>query len=201
MFRSRNEQRVRELGFDPARLPPGQKITGKWPVPHAGDVPRANLESWGSRVWGEVANPIELTYAQLQGLPAAEVVTDIHCVTRWSRLDVRFRGVRWSELASIAEPRPAARFAAARAEGAYTTNVPLAALDDPRAMVAWEADGAPLTPDHGWPLRLIVPDRYFWKSAKWLRAVELTAFDQPGFWERGGYHNNAGPWSEERYSP
>lgn len=163
-------------------------------------MPRIHLESWCFRVWGEVANPIELTHAQLQELPAAAVATDIHCVTRWSRFDVRFRGVRWSELASIVEPHSVARFAIAHAEGGYTTNVPLSALDDPRAIVAWEADGEPLTPDHGWPLRLIGPDRYFWKSAKWLRAVELVAFDQPVFWERGGYHNNADPWSEERYS-
>jgi DMSO/TMAO reductase YedYZ molybdopterin-dependent catalytic subunit len=107
--------------------------------------------------------------------------------------------VRWRELASLARPTSAARFAVAHAEHGYTTNVPLAALEDPRALLAWEADGEPLTPEHGWPLRLIVPDRYFWKSAKWLRAIELTAVDRPGFWERYGYHNDADPFREQRY--
>jgi DMSO/TMAO reductase YedYZ molybdopterin-dependent catalytic subunit len=150
-------------------------------------------------VHGEVEAPIVLSYAELQALPQTDVTLDIHCVTRWSRFDVLFRGVRWRELASLARPTSAARFAVAHAEHGYTTNVPLAALEDPRALLAWEADGEPLTPEHGWPLRLIVPDRYFWKSAKWLRAIELTAVDRPGFWERYGYHNDADPFREQRY--
>jgi DMSO/TMAO reductase YedYZ molybdopterin-dependent catalytic subunit len=150
-------------------------------------------------VHGEVEAPIVLSYAELQALPQTDVTLDIHCVTRWSRFDVLFRGVRWRELASLARPTSAARFAVAHAEHGYTTNVPLAALEDPRALLAWEADGEPLTPEHGWPLRLIVPDRYFWKSAKWLRAIELTAVDRPGFWERYGYHNEADPFREQRY--
>jgi DMSO/TMAO reductase YedYZ molybdopterin-dependent catalytic subunit len=150
-------------------------------------------------VHGEVEAPIVLSYAELQALPQTDVTLDIHCVTRWSRFDVPFRGVRWRELASLARPTSAARFAVAHAEHGYTTNVPLAALEDPRALLAWEADGEPLTPEHGWPLRLIVPDRYFWKSAKWLRAIELTAVDRPGFWERYGYHNEADPFREQRY--
>ena len=199
MFRHRDEQKVRQLGFDPARLPSGQKITEKWPILHAGSVPAVDLESWTFRVFGEVESPVELTYEELQSLPTVEATIDIHCVTRWSRFDTRFRGVQWDELASIVRPRQAAEHVIAHAEQRYTTNVPLSALEDQGAMVAWEADGEALTPDHGWPLRLIVPSRYFWKSAKWLRALELTAVDQPGFWERGGYHNNADPWSEERY--
>jgi DMSO/TMAO reductase YedYZ molybdopterin-dependent catalytic subunit len=150
-------------------------------------------------VHGEVEAPIVLSYAELQALPQTDVTLDIHCVTRWSRFDVPFRGVRWRELASLARPTSAARFAVAHAEHGYTTNVPVAALEDPRALLAWEADGEPLTPEHGWPLRLIVPDRYFWKSAKWLRAIELTAVDRPGFWERYGYHNDADPFREQRY--
>jgi DMSO/TMAO reductase YedYZ molybdopterin-dependent catalytic subunit len=150
-------------------------------------------------VHGEVEAPIVLSYAELQALPQTDVTLDIHCVTRWSRFDVLFRGVRWRELASLARPTSAARFAVAHAEHGYTTNVPVAALEDPRALLAWEADGEPLTPEHGWPLRLIVPDRYFWKSAKWLRAIELTAVDRPGFWERYGYHNDADPFREQRY--
>jgi DMSO/TMAO reductase YedYZ molybdopterin-dependent catalytic subunit len=150
-------------------------------------------------VHGEVEAPIVLSYAELQALPQTDVTLDIHCVTRWSRFDVPFRGVRWRELASLARPTSAARFAVAHAEHGYTTNVPVAALEDPRALLAWEADGEPLTPEHGWPLRLIVPDRYFWKSAKWLRAIELTAVDRPGFWERYGYHNEADPFREQRY--
>jgi DMSO/TMAO reductase YedYZ molybdopterin-dependent catalytic subunit len=151
-------------------------------------------------VHGEVEAPIVLSYAELQALPQTDVTLDIHCVTRWSRFDVPFRGVRWRELASLARPTSAARFAVAHAEHGYTTNVPLAALEDPRALLAWEADGEPLTPEHGWPLRLVVPKRYAWKSAKWLTGLEFTDKNKRGFWEVRGYHIHAEPFGEERYS-
>jgi DMSO/TMAO reductase YedYZ molybdopterin-dependent catalytic subunit len=200
LFRSRAEAKVRAAGYDPARLPPGQHLTEKWPVLHAGDVPQVDLSRWELRVWGQVEEPLVLTLAQLQELPATEVTTDIHCVTRWSRFDARFKGVHWRELAELCRPLPSARFVIAHAEAGFTSNVPLAALEDEHALVAYEADGAPLTPDHGWPLRLVVPSRYFWKSAKWLRGLELSAADKPGFWERYGYHNDADYWKEERYA-
>jgi DMSO/TMAO reductase YedYZ molybdopterin-dependent catalytic subunit len=199
LFRSKAEDKVRNAGFDPARLPPGQYYTDKWPVLHAGDVPDEDLATWTLEISGEVENPVTLTYAELTALPATDVTTDIHCVTRWSRFDAQFKGVHWSELAKLCTPKPSARFAIAHAEQGFTANVPLAAIEDEKALVVYEADGAPLTPDHGWPVRLFVPSKYFWKSAKWLRGIELSAVDKPGFWERYGYHNDADYWQEQRY--
>ena len=199
LFRSKAEDKVRQAGFDPARLPPGQYLTEKWPVLHAGDVPAVDLAAWRLDVTGEVAEPLSLSYDALAALPATEVTTDIHCVTRWSRFDAHFRGVHWSELARLCGPEPTARFAIAHAEQGFTANVPLAALEDAQALVVYEADGAPLTPDHGWPVRLLIPSRYLWKSAKWLTGIELSAVDKPGFWERYGYHNDADFLREQRY--
>jgi len=199
VFRSRAEKKVAEAGFDPKRLPPGQYLTEKWPVLHAGTIPRTDLATWDLRVFGEVENPITLTWEQFNALPRSENVQDIHCVTRWSRFDTRFGGVHWRELAKLARPKPSARFVVAHAEQDFTANVPLAYLEDDQALLATHGDGQPLAPEHGWPLRLVVPGKYFWKSAKWLRGLELRSTDEPGFWERYGYHNDADPWNEERY--
>jgi DMSO/TMAO reductase YedYZ molybdopterin-dependent catalytic subunit len=199
LFRSKAEDKVRAAGFDPARLPPGQYLTEKWPVLHAGDVPDVDLDTWRLQITGEVEEPLTLTYEELRALPATDVTTDIHCVTRWSRFDAGFRGVHWRELAQLCRPKPTANFAIAHAEQGFTANVPLAALEDEHALVVYEADGEPLTPDHGWPVRLVVPSKYFWKSAKWLTGIELTSIDRPGFWERYGYHNDADFWQEQRY--
>jgi DMSO/TMAO reductase YedYZ molybdopterin-dependent catalytic subunit len=200
LFRSKAEAKVVEAGYDPARLPPGQYLTEKWPVLHAGSVPKEDLATWDLSVTGEIERPLTLTWEQLLELPSREVTVDIHCVTRWSRFDTTFKGVHWSELAKLASPKPTARFVVAHAEQGFTSNMPLAAIEDENALIAYEADGEPLTPDHGWPVRLVVPSRYFWKSAKWLRGLELRADDQPGFWERYGYHNDADFTKEERYS-
>src|SRR6266513_1149813 len=175
LFRSKAEDKVRAAGYDPARLPPGQYLTEKWPVLHAGDVAHVDVATWSLRIFGQVEEE----------------------VTRWSRFDAGFRGVHWRELAKLCRPKPSAHFAIAHAEAGYTENLPLAALDEENALVAYEADGEPLTPEHGGPVRLLVPSRYFWKSAKWLNGIELAAADQPGFWERYGYHNDADPWKEE----
>jgi DMSO/TMAO reductase YedYZ molybdopterin-dependent catalytic subunit len=199
LFRSKAEQKLVDQGLDPARLPPGQYLTEKWPVLHAGTVPQTDLATWDFRVFGEVEEPLTLSYDELQGLPQTEITADIHCVTRWSRFDTSFRGVHWRELAKLVRPKPSARFVLAHAEQGFTSNVPLEALEDDASLIAWEADGAPLEPDHGWPLRLVVPSRYFWKSAKWLRGLELLSADQPGFWERYGYHNEADYRKEQRY--
>ncbi len=199
MFRSKAEQKVLDAGYDPSRLPPGQYLTEKWPVLHAGSVPDTDLSTWDLRIFGEVENEATLTWDQLQRLPSREVTTDIHCVTRWSRFDSRFRGVHWSEVAKLVRPKPTARFVLAHAEQGFTANLPLDALQSEDALIAYEADGEPLTPEHGWPLRLVIPSKYFWKSAKWLRGLELSAVDKPGFWERYGYHNDADYWKEERY--
>src|SRR5262245_12396749 len=200
MFRSMKERQVRAAGIDPARLPPGQTMTRKWPVLHAGTVPRVDLAKWTFRVFGEVEEEVELTWKQFGELPRARSTQDIHCVTRWSRFDTEFEGVPWSNVARLCRPLESARFAIAHAEQGFTSNVPIESLEQDGALLATHADGEPLTPDHGWPLRLVVPGKYFWKSAKWLRAIELTPEDRLGFWERYGYHNNADPWNEERYS-
>ena len=200
LFRTKAEQKLVERGLDPERLPPGQYLTDKWPVLHAGTVPQTDLATWDFRVFGEVEEPITLGYDELQALPQTEITVDIHCVTRWSRFDTSFRGVHWRELAKLARPKSSAHFVVVHAEQGFTSNVPLEALEDASSLIAWEADGAPLEPDHGWPLRLVVASRYFWKSAKWLRGLELLSTDQPGFWERYGYHNDADFMKEERYS-
>jgi DMSO/TMAO reductase YedYZ molybdopterin-dependent catalytic subunit len=199
VFRSRAERKVEEAGYDPARLPAGQYLTEKWPVLHAGSIPKTDLATWDFTVSGEVEQPVRLTWEELTALPATEIKLDIHCVTRWSRFDTRFKGVHWRDLAALASPKPSARFVVAQAEQGFTANVPLAAIEDENALIAYEADGEPLTPEHGWPLRLVVPSKYFWKSAKWLRGLELLDHDLPGFWERYGYHNEADYWKEERY--
>jgi DMSO/TMAO reductase YedYZ molybdopterin-dependent catalytic subunit len=201
MFRGRAERKLRAAGYDPARLPPGQYLTEKWPVLHAGSVATypADLAGWDFRVCGEVENPVTLSWEQLSQLPRVEAIQDIHCVTRWSRFDVSFAGIPWSALAGLVQPRPGARFAVAHAEAGFTANVPLAFLEREGAMLATHADGEPLTAEHGSPLRLIVPGKYFWKSAKWLRGIELRSDDQPGFWERLGYHNDADPFLEQRF--
>ena len=199
LFRTKAEQKLVEKGLDPARLPPGQYLTQKWPVLHAGTVPRVDLATWDLRVFGEVENPVTLSWDELRALPSKEITVDIHCVTRWSRFDASFRGVHWSTIAELVRPKPTARFVVAHAEQGFTSNLPLAALEDEHALIAWDADSEPLTPEHGWPLRLFVPSKYFWKSAKWLRGIELRASDQPGFWERYGYHNDADYWKEQRY--
>ena len=199
LFRSKAEQKVVDAGYDPARLPPGQYLTEKWPVLHAGSVPDTDLATWDFRVWGEVDNPIRLSWEEFSQLPRVEATQDIHCVTRWSRFDAGFAGVPWSALKELVGQRPTARFAIAHAEQGFTANVPVSFLEDEQALLATHADGEPLTPEHGWPLRLVIPGKYFWKSAKWLRGIELSATDKPGFWERYGYHNDADPWREERY--
>jgi len=199
MFRGKAERKVIELGYDPARLPPGQYLTEKWPVLHAGSVPHTDLSAWDFRVWGEVDEPLVLTWEELSELPTVEVTQDIHCVTRWSRFDTTFRGVPWSAIRERIGQRPSARFAIAHAEQDFTANVPVSFLEAEGAMLATHADGEPLTLEHGWPLRLVIPGKYFWKSAKWLRGIELSATDRPGFWERYGYHNDADPFREQRY--
>jgi DMSO/TMAO reductase YedYZ molybdopterin-dependent catalytic subunit len=199
VFRSKAERKVAEAGYNPARLPPGQHLTEKWPVLHAGSVPRTDLSTWTFRVFGEVEQPLELTWTEFNELPRSSNVQDIHCVTRWSRFDAQFEGVHWRELAALCRPKPSARFVIEHAEHDFTANVPLSFLEAENALLVTHADGGPLTPDHGGPLRLVIPGKYFWKSAKWLRAIELSAFDKPGFWERYGYHNDADPFKEERY--
>jgi len=184
-----------------ARIPPGQVLTEKFPVLHFGQVPDyPDLAGWNFRVFGAVETPFTLNWGEFRHLPTARAVLDIHCVTRWSKLDTTWEGVPFSHIAEVAQPHPAARFVVFHAEAGFTSNVPLEAALDPNCLLAWSYDGKPLEPDHGYPLRALVPGRYFWKSAKWLRGVEFSTEDQLGFWERNGYSNSADPWREERYS-
>ncbi len=182
------------------RLPPGQYLTEKWPVLHYGSVPRVDLATWDFKVWGEVGQPIDLSWEQFQALPRKTVHTDIHCVTRWTKLDTDFEGVAPRTVLDLVRPTSSARFVVAHCEQGYTTNLPLDALLDDDVLLADTYAGEPLEPEHGYPLRLMVPKRYFWKSAKWIRGLQLLDHDVPGFWERYGYHNEGGPWLEERFS-
>ena len=183
-----------------ARTPPGQYLTEKFPVLHYGSVPRVDLATWDLRVFGLVDAPVTLTWEQYRALPRMRQTVDIHCVTRWSKLDTTWEGVPIRAILGLAGVRPEATHALIHAEQGYTTNMPLGILDDEDVMLADTYDGKPLEPEHGYPLRLLVPKRYFWKSAKWIRGIELLDRDMPGFWERYGYHNDADPWQEERFS-
>lgn len=182
------------------RLPPGQVKTEKWPVLHYGSVPNVDLATWSLQVDGRVEQPLRWTWDEFKSLPRVQVFSDIHCVTRWSRYDNLWEGVAIREVLRLARPTAAATHVVVHAEQGFTTNLPLKELDQDDVLLADTHDGQPLTPEHGWPLRLVVPRRYFWKSAKWVTRIELVDRDAPGFWERNGYHNEADPWREERYS-
>jgi DMSO/TMAO reductase YedYZ molybdopterin-dependent catalytic subunit len=181
------------------RLPPGQIITKKWPVLHYGTVPSVDLARWRFSVTGRVDQPLSLTWDDLQTLPRRETVCDIHCVTRWSRYDNVFEGVPVQSLLQMVGVSPSARYVLVHAEQDYTTNLPLADLDRPENLLALMHNGEALTPEHGGPVRLLVPHLYLWKSAKWVTGLELLAEDEPGFWEQNGYHMRGDPWHEERY--
>ena len=182
------------------RVPPGQYLTTKFPVLTYGPVPRFNPQTWDFRILGEVAQPLRFTYQEFLALPRSRMVADFHCVTTWSRLDNVWEGVMVKDLMKPAGLKPAARFVLVHCDAGYTTNLPLQYLMDDDVMLAYRHDGQDLTPDHGFPLRLVVPKLYAWKSAKWVRAIEFLAQDVRGFWEVRGYHNRADPWLEERYS-
>jgi DMSO/TMAO reductase YedYZ molybdopterin-dependent catalytic subunit len=199
LFRSSEDRKARAAGVDESRIPPGQYYTDKWPVLHAGGVPAVDLAVWDFRVFGLVRNPIRVSFDELVGLGVQEQSSDIHCVTRWTKLDMPWKGVPIRAVLDLVQPLESARFVIAHAEQGFTANLSLEAVEADDAMLAYEAEGAPLTPEHGFPLRLLVPSRYFWKSAKWLRGLEITDVDRPGFWEGYGYHNDADPWKEERY--
>ncbi len=183
------------------RLPPGQVLTKRFPVLHYGTVPRyRSLEEWDLRVFGAVEEEVRFTYEELTSLPSTRIVADIHCVTRWSKFDTVWEGVRFRDLMERIRPLRGAEFVLVHAEHGFTTNLPLFRLMADNVLLAWKYDGEPLTPEHGWPLRLVVPDLYFWKSAKWVRGLEFMFEDRPGFWEQAGYHNEGDPWKEQRYA-
>ena len=182
------------------RLPPGQHITKRWPVLHEGPIPRFDRASWRFTISGACAREVVLSYDELRALPTVSMHSDFHCVTGWTKLENRWTGVMTRPLIEAAEPASDARFASAAADYGYTANVPLDLLLDDDALLAWGHDGKDLAPKHGYPLRLVLPRVYGWKSVKWVRSFELLTDDRRGFWEVRGYHNRADPWREERYS-
>ena len=190
------ERRMKQDG----RLPPGQSLTLKWPVLHYGSVPQFDPERWNFRVYGLVNSPLQLSWNEFNRLPKVDRTSDFHCVTRWSRFDNRWNGVAVQEILRRANPRPEARFVLVHAEQGFTANIPLADLDRQETLLATHHDGEPLTGEHGFPLRLIVPHLYAWKSVKWVRGLELLDQDIAGFWEQNGYHMYGDPWKEQRFS-
>lgn len=182
------------------RVPPGQVLTDKFPVLSYGPTPRFDPAKWDFRVLGEVEEPLRFSYEQFRALPQSSQVSDFHCVTTWSRLDNKWEGVSVHELVKLVKLKPAARFVIVHCDGGYTTNLSVEDFLQDDVMLAHRHDGRDLTPDHGWPLRLVVPKLYGWKSAKWVRAIEFSAENRRGFWEVRGYHNRGEPWAEERYS-
>jgi DMSO/TMAO reductase YedYZ molybdopterin-dependent catalytic subunit len=185
--------------MDASRVPPGQYLTSKFPVLTYGRVPSADLASWSLAIDGAVDSPFAITWEELLALEQVTQTVDIHCVTRWSKLDTTWTGVPIRALTDRAGIRPEATHVLAHSDGGYTTNMPLEVLLDDDVLLAHTYEGQPLEPDHGYPLRLLVPKRYFWKSAKFLRRLEILTEDRQGFWELNGYHNDADPFKEERH--
>jgi len=181
------------------RVPPGQKVVSDFPVLDLGLAPQVTQASWRLRLSGLVEQEIALDWAAFRALPQVRDVSDFHCVTRWSRLDMDWEGVRVRELVMLVRPAEQARFVTLYAADGYTTNLPLDALLDDDVLVAHSVLGKPLSAEHGGPVRMVVPKRYAWKSAKWLSGIEFHAEDRPGFWETRGYHNEADPWKEQRF--
>ena len=197
-LRRANERREHDAGQ--GRVPPGQVLTYKFPVLHYGNTPHIDLKDWRLKVWGLVEEPREFTWEELIGLPKQRQVCDIHCVTRWSQLDTVWEGVPFREIVRLVKPTPEGKFVMEHAYGDYTTNMALEELMDDDVLLAFNYDDKPLEPEHGGPLRMLVPKLYFWKSAKWLSGLEFMAENKPGFWEMYGYHMHGDPWTEERFS-
>ena len=197
-FISRGFRGKRRDSASSSRLPPGQYVVNDFPVLSAGPTPRVALAEWTFVVEGEIDEPKKWTWEDFRKLPAEEVTKDIHCVTKWTKLDTAWKGVSVDTILEGVET--AAEFVMAFSYGGYTTNLPLEDVSGGKAWVAYEFDGQPLHPEHGGPARLLVPHLYFWKSAKWVRGLTLTPADEPGFWETYGYHMYGDPWREQRYS-
>jgi len=182
------------------RLPPGQVLTERFPILHEGAVPEYDTGDWSLRLFGTLDRPIELRYADLQALPQRVLRCDIHCVTRWSKFDTEWGGVHLQDLLQAFDIQPTSSYVMAHADPDYQTNLLLDDLLHPQSLLATHYAGQPLTAQHGWPMRLVIAGRYFWKSAKWLRGLEFVAQEQPGFWEQNGFHLHADPFAEQRFS-
>ena len=201
LFESSQERRTREREMKAQnRLPPGQSLTLKWPVLHEGDVPTFDPQTWDFIIGGLVEKSWRFGYAEFMALPRIEIKADFHCVTRWSKFDNCWEGVAFRGVVKPVLPHPDAHYVMVQGENRYTANVPLNDLMRPDVVFAFKHNGENLTPQHGWPLRLIVPHLYAWKSVKWVRGLEFVERDRPGFWEQNGYHLYGDPWKEQRFS-
>jgi DMSO/TMAO reductase YedYZ molybdopterin-dependent catalytic subunit len=200
LFEGKDRRELEKLMKQEGRLPPGQSLTLKWPVLQYGSVPSFDPETWDLQVYGLVEAPLKLNWGEFNALPKIHRTSDFHCVTRWSRFDNLWDGVAFRELLRRVRPKPQAAYVLAHAEQGYTANIPLPDLDREEVLLATHHDGEPLEPDHGYPLRLIVPHLYAWKSVKWARGLEFLDHDAPGFWEQNGYHMYGDPWKEQRFS-
>ena len=198
-FFDRNRQELEKKGYDPSRLPPGQYLTDRFPVLHVGDVPTYQPGEWDLTVTGLVDTPFTIGLDELKEMPSVSLTFDIHCVTKWSKFDTTWKGVRVRDLLQRAGAQADASFVVEHAEYGYTTNLPLADITTDEAIVAYAFEGEDIEPIHGGPVRIVVPHLYFWKSAKWVRALELRNDDKAGFWERNGYHMYGDPFREQRH--
>jgi DMSO/TMAO reductase YedYZ molybdopterin-dependent catalytic subunit len=195
---SRGFRGRRGANVEAGRVPPGNYVTTDFPVLSAGPTPHEPIERWGFEIRGEIDEPRSWTWEQFTALPSERITVDVHCVTKWSKLDTSWTGVSLDTLLDGIDT--SAEYILAFSDGGYTTNLPLGDVRDGKAWVVYEYDDEPLEPEHGGPARLLVPHLYFWKSAKWVRGIELRRDDQPGFWETYGYHNYGDPWKEQRYA-
>jgi hypothetical protein len=198
-FFDRNRQDLIDKGYDPSRLPPGQYLTDRFPVLHVGDVPTYAPGQWSLTITGLVEREVTLGLDELKALPSVDLTFDIHCVTKWSKFDTSWTGVLVRDLFEMAGVRSGATHVMEHAEFGYTTNVPLADIITDQAIIAYAFEGEEIEPIHGGPVRVVIPHLYFWKSAKWVRRLELRAGDAPGFWEQNGYNMYGDPFKEQRY--
>ena len=198
-FFDRNREQLANKGIDGARLPPGQYLTERFPVLHVGDVPTYAPGDWDLKIFGLVDKPFTINLDELKSMPAVTLLTDIHCVTKWSKFDTTWKGVRVRDLFERAGMQPGAAYIMGHAEHGYTANLPLADVLLDESLVVYEYEGEEIEPIHGGPVRLLVPHLYFWKSPKWLRGLELRATDAPGFWEQNGYNMYGDPFLEQRF--
>ena len=198
-FLSRNREELEASGVDPERVPPGQYVTERFPVLHAGVTPTIDLSTWDFGIEGLVLDPVTMSLDEIKASPSVDLTYDIHCVTKWSKLDTTWTGVRVADLMAGVEINPAATHVVVFAEHGFTANLPIEDFVAENNLFAWGYDGEDLELEHGWPLRLVVPHLYFWKSVKWVRGVRFVDADEPGFWERNGYHMYGDPWREQRY--
>ena len=199
IFNSTRRDKERQMKEE-GRLPPGQSLTEKFPVLTYGPNPGFNPQTWDLRVFGEVEEEKRWNWEEFLNLPTKTITVDIHCVTRWSKFDTTWEGVAFTDFVKLFDVKDTAKYVIAHCDFGYTTNLPIEAMMEDDVLLAYKYSGEFLEPDHGAPLRTLVPKRYFWKSAKFLRAIEFSTVDKPGFWEQAGYHNDGHPFEEERYS-